>query len=48
MTAEMSVRGTLALIYNIRVLEFSIFFLIINPSVEIGKQDKLKLYWLAL
>jgi len=20
----------------------------VNPSVEIGKQDKLKLYWLAL
>jgi hypothetical protein len=56
MTAEMSVQGTLALIYNIRMLVLSfycVFYNImvvikVNPSVEIGKQDKLKLYWLAL
>ena len=36
MTAEMGVQLTLALLGYI------------NPSVEIGKQGKLKLYWLAL
>lgn len=38
MTVETSVRGTLAL----DILTFT------YPSVEIGKQDKLKLYWLTL
>jgi hypothetical protein len=48
MTVEMSVRVTFALsIFAIHLSAF-LLILIINPSVEIGKQDKLKLYWLAL
>ena len=43
MTAEMCVQLTLALVDLInKKLDINIF--IPNPSVEIGKQDKLKLY----